>query len=326
MLAVLGRDMDAELANAGGPELPAAVTLPSLRAGNVTHALATIFTEIGGSDNRIGYAAHESSGAKRVGLAQLRVYEAWVLAGKAKFLKGPATHPPGASPPLTIGILVECADPIEGPAELAWWQERGVVAVGLAWGKGSRYSAGNNPESVATSGTPGLTDLGRAMVKEMDRLGVVPDASHLSDAAMDEVFTLTDRPVIASHSNSRALIGDPANQRHLTDRAIAEIARRGGVIGLNLYAPFLRSGLAANQRPGISDCVRHIDHICDIAGGRGYIGLGSDMDGGFSAARLPAGIDGPADLGKLAEALADEGWNSRDIQGFASENWKRFWR
>lgn len=335
MLSVLGRTMTASVRDAGGPDLPAAVTLRSLQEGRVTHALATIFIEADGTDPRGSYKPGDVQGAKTVGLAQMRVYGSWVEQGLAKWLKpgpGAAKATPsvpagvGANAALTIGVLIEGADAIEAPAELLWWRNHGVVAVALAWWKDSRYATGNGHDPMGPNGKIGLTTLGRELVGEMDRLGVVHDVSHLSDRALDELFALAKGRVIASHSNSRVLMGDPKNQRHLTDAAIKEIASRGGVIGLNLFSKFLRPGIGDDERASIADCVRHVEHIAGIAGGRGFVALGSDMDGGFSAARLPEGIDLPEHLDRLLEGLSGRGWSDRELQGFAFGNWARFWR
>lgn len=326
MLEVLGRDMHAPAATAGGPDLPASVTLRTLKEGRVTHALATIFIEADGTDPRGSYKSGDAAGAKAAGLAQLRIYERWVLEGHAKFLKGPATHPPGTNPPLTMGILIEGADPIEGPAELEWWKSRGVVSVALAWWKDSRYATGNGHDPRGANGQTGLTPMGKDLVREMDRLGLVHDVSHLSDRALEDLLSQSNKKVIASHSNCRGLLGDPANQRHITDATIKEIVRRGGIIGLNLYSKFLNAACADGSRASVADCVRHIERVCELVGGRGNVGLGSDMDGGFSAARLPAGLDGPWDLNRLLEALSLRGWSDRELRGFAFENWARFWR
>lgn len=314
----------ADLATCGGPDLPAAVTLPSLREGRVRAALATIFTEADGKDAPIAYPSGDAEAAHRAGVAQLRVYEEWAKAGEATVGGGSKREVA-----LRFGILIEGADPIRSPDELAWWKERGVVAIGLAWAKASRYAGGNATEL-------GLTDLGGALVKEMDRLGVVHDVSHLSDAALGELLRATDRPLIASHSNCRAIITSspvagslnwPAQgmiQRHLTDDSIREIVRRGGIIGLNLFSPFLIPGGVRDRRATIVEAVAHVEWVCDLAGDRVHVGLGSDMDGGFSAAKMPEGIDRPADLMRLSEALAARGWSGREIEGFAGGNWRRF--
>src|SRR5207248_2477830 len=148
------------------------------------------------------------------------------------------------------------------------------------------------------------------------------------DRGLAQLFAATDRPVIASHSNCRALFAgteEATNQRHLTDESIAEIGRRAGVIGLNLYSRFLSPACRTEGRATLDDCVRHINHVAGVMGHRRGVGLGSDMDGGFSAARLPVGINRPANLGLLAEALSRAGWTHEEVAGFAWKNWAGFW-
>lgn len=348
---------------AGGPWPPATITLPSLHEGNVRIALATIFTERDGKEKEGGYPAGDIESAHKRGRAQLEVYETWRDQGRIAIdLRELLRHDPGVGrvragmgvgsiephslrerlaradralrgtrsserwaehDPLHIGILMENADPIRSPDELGWWKERGLIAVGLTWARSSRYAMGNlePPEEPV-----GLTDLGRAMVKAMDALGIVHDLSHLSDRAMDELLALTDRPVIASHSNCRAILNDPRNQRHLRDESIREIARRGGVIGLNLCRNFIAPQPYSKRdpRPSIEQAVEHVEHICAIAGHRAAVGLGSDMDGGFGEDDLPAGIDRPAHLARLCEALSLRGWDHDEIEGFAHGNWARY--
>ncbi|MBC7834018.1 MAG: membrane dipeptidase [Phycisphaerales bacterium] len=319
-LALMGRDLIA-----GGPSdpphPPAAVTLPWLAEGNVVACLGTIFTEADGADGPISYPASDADAALDRGLRQLEVYRDWFVAGLAAPLTPGEAVVGGRSPgagKLQLGILIEGADPIRGPDDLEWWARWGVIAVGMAWYKPSRYAGGNGTDL-------GISDLGRQLVRAIDELGIVHDASHLSDNALAELFELTDARIIASHSNSRALMGDPANQRHLTDETIREIDRRGGIIGLNLFSKFLRPGLSDGGRASVDDCVRHIEHVCELVGHRRAVGLGSDMDGGFGATALPSGIDRPRDLEKIAAALSSRGWNNDDITDFAWGNWAQFW-
>lgn len=358
-LAVSGRDMSARLEDVNapkpmvgvGPHPPAAVTLPSLREGGVLDLLGTIFTETNG-EGAEGYPEGDAGAAHEAGLRQLRVYHNWVHdAGirLTRFRDGDG-HAPGASDdpdqrayhsktrthtdrPVRMGILIENADPIRSPDELPWWLERGVVAIGLAWWTPSRYAGGNGTDT-------GLTDLGRAMIREMDAHRVVHDLSHLSQRSTDELLDATDRPVIASHSNARALLGgtdNPGWQRHLSDDTIKEIARRGGVIGLNLCANFLRfmpgeTGTSQGpggetpekDRPTIDDAIALVEHVCEVAGSRAHVGLGSDMDGGFSATQMCEGIEKPSDLVKLAAALRARGWSAEEVGGFQRGNWLRF--
>jgi len=316
-LAELGRDLECSPSECGGPLLPAAVTFSSLAEGPVGACLATIFTEPGGERASVSYPAGDAEAAHAAGGRQVQRYHAWARAGRIRLGGFGAVKetwgPEGAQ---RVGILLEGADPIRTPAELERWVRWGVVAVGMAWWKPSRYAGGNRSDL-------GLSDLGRELVRAMDALGVVHDVSHLSDRALDDLLRLTARPVIASHSNCRALM-DGKDQRHLTDAAIREIARRGGVIGLNLFSKFLREGLEDGQRATLDDAVRHVERICELAGHRRAVGLGSDMDGGFTAAALPEGIDGPRDLGKLLSALRGRGWTDTDLDGFRWGNWARF--
>jgi len=326
--------MHVDPAHSRGRYQPAGVTLPALLGGNVRACLATIFTEAqtDPDDPEAETGAHaypigDAEAAHRAGLRQLKLYHAWRDAGVIDLM---ARRHSGAPPPclraaapscLLTGLLMECADPVVEPDDLDWWADQGVVAIGMAWWHQSRYAGGNGVET-------GLTDLGRALVPRMDDLGIVHDASHLSDRSLRELLDLTDAPVIATHSNCRALMGTDAPvraQRHLADETIMEIARREGVIGLNLYRRFIAPDLGDADRPSIDDAVAHVEHVCDLAGDRAHVGLGSDMDGGLTANDLPEGIDRPANLSKLTDALAARSWSDDDVHAFAWRNWARFW-
>lgn len=295
-LAVNGRDMRAD----NGPGSPFACTLPALREGGVRVAFGTIFTELGGdpSKDRAAYRSSDDiDGAHRAGLLQLEWYESMERAGEISILRSRADLARTLSDPkspLGIVILMECADPIRSPDEVAWWHARGLRVVGMSWGHGSRYSGGN-----ARAG--GITPLGRRMIEALDSHRILHDASHLSRAAFDELLALTHRTVIASHSNAQTLL--PENERHLTDAQIGAIRDRGGWIGLNLYGRFL----AADRRATLDDCVAHTMHVAGIAGAD-RVGLGSDLDGGFGREALPAELQSPSDYPRLLDALERAGF------------------
>lgn len=342
-LAVSGRDMLAPLDPAAAPHPPAAVTLPALAAGNVRFALGTIFTERDGAGPE-GYKSGDFDRAAVVGRAQLEAYLTWRDRGQITLDRFRAIRAePGvgeirggmgvaevvpvplqkrlarlpATPALHCGILMENADPIRSPADLPWWKERGLVAIGMAWSRSSRYAGGNTTDE-------GVSAAGKELVREMDRLGIVHDASHLSDRAFDELCGMTTARVIASHSNCRAIAdASGRNQRHLTDAQIREIGRRGGVIGLNLYSKFLDPACAEGGRATIESAVSHVERICTLTGSRLHTGIGTDMDGGFGADRMPLGIDSPADLRRLLDALTARNWSDADLLGFACGNWLR---
>ncbi len=332
-LAENGRDMHAQLDDCRGRYQPASITLPSMIEGRVTRCLGTVFTEAidpmepDSESGAFTYPFGDADAAYRAGMRQLLLYRTWRDAGVVSRMPLRGQPEESSEAPIRLGVLVECADPITSPDELDQWVDLGVVAIGMAWWHQSRYAGGNGTDH--TKPGNGLTDLGRELVKRMDALGVVHDLSHLSQRAVDELLELTDSVVMASHSNCRALMGDPdskSNQRHLTDETIKEIARRGGVIGLNLLGDFITPDLKKGHRAPIADCVKHIEHVCELVGSTKHIGLGSDMDGGFGADGLPEGINTPSDLTLITDALSAKGWADEDIANFTSANWERYWR
>jgi len=349
-LAEVGRDLHATTDDCRGRYIPASVTLPAMGEAGVTHCLGTIFTEAifdySSPDAETGpfaYPAGDALAAWKAGQRQLKLYQAWRAAGVIRLLPrrgqwggecgGQTAHEAGelgadtgATSPLTLGVLIECADPIETPGQMQEWADAGVVAVGLAWWHQGRYASGNGVEP--GSAGDGLTPEGFELVKEIDRLGVVHDLSHLSQRSSEQLLEATGATVIASHSNSRALmpgLDEQAAQRHLSDETIREICRRGGVIGLNLFSKFLDPEASGAKRASIDDAVRHIEHVCEIAGSRAHAALGSDADGGFAADRLPEGIDRLTDLHKITDTLSARGWSDDEVRGFAFNNWARFW-
>ena len=301
-------------------ELPDAaargVSLAALARGGVRLACATIFTELG-ADAPWGYRDHDDvEGAFRAGVAQLERYESMERAGLLRIARSAADVAAAAdaaedrrSAPLTVVLLMECADPIRSPDEAAWWHARGVRMVGLSWGAGSRYSGGNARDG-------GITPTGRDLVGALDALGMIHDASHLSDRSFDDLCTLSDRVIVATHSNARARLAP--SPRHLADAQMHEIARRGGMVGLNLYGRFLASGRPAT----LEDALDHVEHAASIVG-RERTGLGSDFDGGFTPMDCPAGCGRPEELGALLAGLEARGWSERERTGFAHANWLR---
>ncbi|MCI9162273.1 MAG: membrane dipeptidase [Lachnospiraceae bacterium] len=166
----------------------------------------------------------------------------------------------------------------------------------------------------------GLTEKGIDFVQEMERLGMIPDISHLNDAGIWDVFRYTKKPFVASHSNARALAGHP---RNLTDEMIRTLAERGGVAGINFCASFLR-----DQEEGAEpihsrcrDMVAHMKHMKQI-GGIGCIGLGSDFDGIRSIVEMGdcSGIQ------MLANEMEREGFTVGEIEAVFHGNVLRLYR
>lgn len=324
-LDVNRRDMRTSLQELGemttGIHPPAAITLEELESAEVCRCLGTIFTEPNG-DGPEGYEARDVESAAHVGREQLSTYTRWASQGVVDIATYGRFEEPWlqGAPPLCVGILIENADPIREPDELTWWYEQGVVAIGLSWANDSRYACGN-----ATTDDIGLSDLGKHLVEAMDTLHMVHDVSHLSPQSTSDLFDLASGPMIASHSNCSSLLRGAdriASARHVTDDTIRQIIDRGGVIGLNLFGRFLTPP-SENRRATIEDAVAHIEHVCEIAGSTRHVGLGSDMDGGFSAVDLPVNLDRPTKLHALCDALAAKGWTTEDLNRFRWGNWSR---
>jgi membrane dipeptidase len=205
----------------------------------------------------------------------------------------------------------------------------------------------------------GLTDFGKQVVLEMNRLGMMVDISHVADKTFWDTIATTKAPVIASHSSARALTNAP---RNMTDDMLKAVAKNGGVVQVNFFDGFIdenfrkandaqkdateaaqkkyiaerkaegkevsyieidrieREWIGKIPRPPLSSLVDHIDHIAKVAG-IDHVGLGSDFDGVSGA--TPQGIDSAADLPKITQALLDRGYSADDIHQILGGNLMR---
>jgi membrane dipeptidase len=208
----------------------------------------------------------------------------------------------------------------------------------------------------------GLTDFGKQVVLEMNRLGMMVDISHVADKTFWDAIATTKAPVIASHSSARALVNAP---RNMTDDMLKAVAQNGGVVQVNFFNGFddenfrkaleaqakdqaaaiqkflddqkaqgkpvdyvqvdriEREWMAKIPRPPLSSLIDHIDHIAKVAGAD-HVGLGSDFDGVSGA--TPQGIDSAADLPKITQALLDRGYSATDIHKILGGNLMRAFR
>lgn len=183
----------------------------------------------------------------------------------------------------------------------------GVRMIGLTWNGRNEIADG-----VGVGPKPGgLTDVGRELVAHMQQLGIVVDLSHIAEIGFWDVLEASTKPVACSHSNAKAV---HEHRRNLTDAQITAIAQQGGVIGMCFAPAFL-----APDSPGIEDVVRHIDHICELAG-PDVIGLGSDFDG---IANVPVGLEDVSKLPALTAELLKRGYAESDLEKMLGGNWKR---
>ena len=154
----------------------------------------------------------------------------------------------------------------------------------------------------------GLKEKGIEMVKEMEKVGIIPDASHLSDGGFYDLVKICKKPFIATHSNSREIMNHP---RNLTDDMIKLLSNKGGVMGLNFYSSFV----GENEVTSISDLVKHAKHIRNI-GGIDVLALGSDFDGIENEVE----IKDTSEMNKLYYALNKEGFSEEDIEKIFYKN------
>lgn len=161
----------------------------------------------------------------------------------------------------------------------------------------------------------GLTDVGRDVVREMNRLGMLVDVSHVSDDTVRDALRASTAPVIASHSSCRALRDHP---RNLPDDLLTQIAAAGGTCMITFVPPFL----TAREPAVLADVVAHLEHARDVAG-VDHIGLGGDYDG-YGA--MPSGLEDVSCYPRLLEALRDRGWSEPDLRKLAGGNILATWR
>ncbi len=314
-LAAMGRDMLADPPTQR--DQPGAVTLKSLAESMVRGAVATVFVQPRRAD-----ADHAVDGPWCYSTAQeayeqtqrqIQCYHQWEAAGLVTIMDG---SPKAQAADLEVWLLLEGAAGIRTVEDLAVLYNQGIRILALTWVSGTPWAGGDQ------SGGD-VTPEGRRLLAVADTLGMVHDVSHLSERAFWTVMDTTHRPHIASHSNCRALLpGKQHPERHLSDAQIQALAQANGLIGINLFSSFLVTA----GRATIQDVVRHIEHIVNLTGRTDVVGLGSDMDGGFSALDLPTGIRRPANLEKISAALADAGFTDTQIEQFAWSNWRNFWQ
>jgi len=233
----------------------------------------------------------------------------------------------------------------------------GVRYMTLSWSNTNEFAdSSGDIEDPKVEHHNGLTEAGKEIVLEMNRLGMLVDISHVADKTFYDAIAVSKSPVIASHSSARALTNAP---RNMTDDMLRAVAKNGGVVQVNFYSAFVdenyrlaaaaqakdreaavkayddqqkaagktityldndrieREWYAKIPRPPLSSLIDHIDHIAKVAG-IDHVGLGSDFDGVDGA--TPEGINSAADLPKITQALVDRGYSTGDIRQILGGN------
>ena len=309
----------------------ATVCLPELRKGNIGLVVATQIGRYVAPENDLpGWHSPEQAWAQTQG--QLAWYKTMEDAGEmfqvnnletleehlALWNNGEASE----KKPVGYILSLEGADSLITVSHLEKAFKNGLRAVGPAHYGPGRYAQG-------TGSVGKMTAIGHELLKEMERLNVILDATHLCDDSFWDAMDSFNGPVWASHNNCRALVN---KDRQYSDEQILELISRGAVIGGALDAWMI----VPNWQRGISDpktmncnldaVIDHIDHICQLAGNANHVGIGSDLDGAFGTEQCPYDLKTIADLENMAHFFGKRGYKDIEIENLMHGNWLRFLR
>jgi membrane dipeptidase len=304
-----------------------AVSLPDMRRGGVGLCVATQIARYVKPGNPLpGWHSPAQAWAQTQG--QLAWYRAMDDAGEmaavtdaaslGRHLRLWADPPPHA--PIGYVLSLEGADSLITPSYAERAYALGVRAIGPAhYGPGT-YAGG-------TGATGGLSRHGRELLAEMERLGLILDATHLNDESLREALDQFHGPLWASHSNCRVLV---PHHRQVSDEQLRALIDRGAIVGAVLDAWMLVPGWVRGQSTPeaagltLARVVDHIDHVCQMAGNARHAAIGSDLDGAFGTEQTPADLDTIADLSHLPALLRARGYTDEDVRLIAHGNLVRF--
>lgn len=306
------------------------VSLPELKRGGIGIVIATLLPRLHRKHKELTfYQGRESAYAAAYG--QLAYYRSLERKGVMKALPTSAAvhehaelwrnyldNPTENAPPIGFILSMEGAPPIMEPAQTKEWFDAGLRIVGPGHYGPNEYCHGTGSEGP-------LTADGVQLLKEMDAVGMLLDATHLADESFWQALDIFQGPVLASHHNCRALVpGD----RQLDDDQIKALIARGAVIGAAFDNWMIKPDYIKKVTPpdtvSIEDVVDHIDHVCQLAGNANHSGIGTDLDGGFGKEQSPGDLDTIADLTVIPEILDRRGYSADDIEKIMSRNFLEF--
>lgn len=299
------------------------VSFPALRQGNIGLCVATLIARYVKPGNSLpGWNSSEQAWAQSQGqLAWYKEMESQkelIQIKTSQELKKHLQVWEGdlLNSPLGYVLSLEGADSIISMEHLEIMHQKGLRAIGPAhYGPGT-YAFG-------TDSIGGIGKKGKNLIKKIQELNLILDATHLCDRSFWETLDIYEGPIWASHSNCRYWV---PNERQFEDKQIKALLDRGAVIGMAFDAwmmlPNWRRGITIPETSGlvIETIVNHIDHICQLAGNSEHVMIGSDLDGGFGKEQCPSDLDTIADLQKLDSILSKRGYSEEDIQKILSQN------
>lgn len=307
------------------------VCFPELKRGNVGLVVATQIARYVAPDNKLpGWHSPEQAWAQTQ--AQLAWYKAMEEAGELVQITNIAglddhialwSDPtPNAMRPIGYILSLEGADSLVTVNHLERAYGYGLRAVGPGHYGPGRYAQGTNA-------TGGIGQAGKELLREMQALNIILDATHLCDDSFWEAMDNFHGNVWASHNNCRALVD---HNRQFSDEQLRELIDRGAVIGGVMDAwMMVPNWVRGTSTPQSMNCtldtlIDHMDHICQIAGNANHIAIGSDLDGAFGKEQSPADIETIADLQRIPALLEKRGYTEEDIRNVLHGNWLRFLR
>lgn len=305
------------------------VSLPALRAGNIGLVVATQIARYVAPENKLpGWHSPEQAWAQTQG--QLAYYKTMEAAGEmvqithlAAFNKHLALWndgKPNDKKPVGYILSLEGADSMVNPDFLDTAYQYGLRAVGPAHYGPGRYANGTNASGKMNAN-------GIELLKKMESLNIILDATHLCDDAFWQAIDHFHGNIWASHNNCRALVN---HNRQFSDEQINTLIERGAVIGGALDAwmmvPNWQRGVSTPESTGcnLDKLVDHMDHICQLAGSTNHICIGTDLDGGYGKEQSPYDIDTIADLQQLIPLFTKRGYSQQDIENIMHGNFIRF--
>lgn len=305
------------------------VAFPELRKGNIGLVVATQIARYAASGNPLpGWHSPQQAWAQTQ--AQLAWYKTMEQCGEMKMITTvnalnkhiDAWMNGDEQKPIGYILSLEGADSLVDISYVERAYNYGLRAIGPAHYGPGRYANG-------TDATGHLNDEGKALLKEMERLNIILDATHLCDDAFWDAIDLFHGHVWASHNNCRKFVN---HNRQYSDEQIKVLVERGAVIGgafdAWMLVPGWKRGVSTPQSThcNMEKVIDNIDHICQLAGNALHVGIGSDLDGAFGKEQCPYDLETITDLSTIPSLLLQRGYSNADIENIMHGNWLRFLR
>ena len=280
------------------PDQSPCVTMENMQSGGISLQTCTLFSGAGGPANH----PYDKGMAEYREFCRLRDEEGWVQA------RSPLEAEEGK---VKVMLSMEGGEILEGSVErLREFYEYGVRMLALTW------NWENEIGHPAKSGSrEGIKPQGWVILREMAKMKMAADTSHLNEAGFWDLIEKHDQPCMASHSCCKALCD---HFRNLTDEQIRALIRRGGWLGINFYPTFL----SEDGKATVQTVCDHIDHVCQLGGAK-HVGLGSDFDG---IETTPEGLSSPAEVPNIFAELRRRGYTEDNIADIAGRNFLDYYR